>query len=232
MGIAIRPRVSVPDPLLDFSPESTVEYAEHGPEPSPWPVVPAPTHAIDTTSRVVSFVLGFALASLIAWLGSISGNDVAATSEPALVAAAVTPVVPATIEEKTIAPTPLQTVAPPPPPPVATAQPVVKLEPRRPAAVPARVPAPVVAAHPPPRPAVAGYRGTIVFSSTPEGADVLVNGQAVGQTPVVINDLPVGSRVIVVRREGYAPWTASVRVVANQRTTVRATLVPTHQTGG
>jgi len=52
----------------------------------------------------------------------------------------------------------------------------------------------------------------------------------VGRTPVVLNDLPVGSRAIVVRRDGYSPWSASVRVIANQRTTVRATLTP--QSGG
>ena len=55
---------------------------------------------------------------------------------------------------------------------------------------------------------------------------MVLNGKVVGQTPVVLNDLPVGSRAIVVRREGYSPWSASVRVVANQRTTVRATLTP------
>jgi hypothetical protein len=70
------------------------------------------------------------------------------------------------------------------------------------------------------------------LTSNPEGAQVVVNGKVVGQTPVVLNDLPVGSRAIVVRREGYASWSASVRIVANQRTNVRATLIPTQQSGG
>ena len=59
-----------------------------------------------------------------------------------------------------------------------------------------------------------------------------MNGKVVGQTPVVLNDLPVGSRAVIVRRDGYSPWSTSVRVVAGQRTTVRATLKPTPQTGG
>ena len=59
-----------------------------------------PIHAIDTTSRVISFVLGFALASLIAWLGSIPGDEVAATRNSEPVAAAGTPLVTAAIEEK------------------------------------------------------------------------------------------------------------------------------------
>ena len=59
-----------------------------------------------------------------------------------------------------------------------------------------------------------------------------MNGKVVGETPVVLSDLPVGSRALVVRRDGYSPWSASVRVVANQRTSVKATLVPAPSTGG
>jgi hypothetical protein len=55
---------------------------------------------------------------------------------------------------------------------------------------------------------------------------VTVNGQVVGVTPVVLNDLPVGSRALVVRRDGYSPWSTSVRIVADQQTTVKATLIP------
>jgi hypothetical protein len=61
---------------------------------------------------------------------------------------------------------------------------------------------------------------------------VVINGKVVGQTPVVLSDLPVGSRALVMRREGYSSWSASVRIVANQRTTVKATLVPAARTGG
>jgi hypothetical protein len=71
-----------------------------------------------------------------------------------------------------------------------------------------------------------------VLSSVPDGAQVLLNGKVVGQTPVVIDDLPVGSRALVVRRDGYQPWSTSVRIVADQRTPVRATLRPLDQNGG
>jgi hypothetical protein len=63
------------------------------------------------------------------------------------------------------------------------------------------------------------------LSSDPEGAQVLLNGRVVGQTPVVLHDLPAGSRAVQVRRDGYAPWSTSVRIIADQRTTVRARLV-------
>jgi hypothetical protein len=59
----------------------------------------------------------------------------------------------------------------------------------------------------------------------------VVNGQVVGQTPVVLNDMPVGSRALLVRLDGYSPWSASVRIVANQRTTVRAMLTPDQRNG-
>jgi hypothetical protein len=53
-----------------------------------------------------------------------------------------------------------------------------------------------------------------------------------GRTPVVLTDLPVGSRALVVRSEGYSSWSTSVRIVANQRTVVNARLVPAARTGG
>ena len=220
-------------------------YEEPFPAPAPWPMT-QPTqlqmHAIDTTSRVISFVLGFALASLIAWLGSISGDDVAATGNSAPMTAVGTPVVAAAIQEKTRttnrepkAPTPTPVAAlsatsaapavraeahPAPAPPVAPAKTA------EPALTPSKTPRPAANSLPP----ASGYRGALALTSSPDGAQVVLNGKVVGQTPVVLNDLPVGSRAIVVRRDGYSPWSASVRVIANQRTTVRATLIP--QSGG
>jgi hypothetical protein len=61
---------------------------------------------------------------------------------------------------------------------------------------------------------------------------VVLNGKVVGQTPVVLSNLPIGSRALLMRREGYSTWSATVRIVANQRTTVKATLVPVPRTGG
>jgi hypothetical protein len=81
-------------------------------------------------------------------------------------------------------------------------------------------------------PPTRGYRGALALTSSPEGAEVVVNGRVVGQTPVVLTDLPIGSRALLVRREGYTSWSSSVQVVANQRTTVRATLTPVQRTGG
>src|SRR5688572_884583 len=261
------PGVPVQDPLLDFPSEGRVMFVEAAHAPAIAPLMEPPIHAIDTTSRVISFVLGFALASLIAWLGSIPGDEVAATGSSEPVAAVGTPVVTAAIQEKKSA-TRSEPQAPATPVaaasfegtapagssttrPVgatsaaegaaaaATSRPVTSARPVAASNPPAAASNPAAASKtaepattPSRRPPASGYRGALALSSSPEGAQVVLNGKVVGQTPVVLNDLPVGSRAIVVRRDGYSPWSASVRVVANQRTTVRATLTPTPQSGG
>ncbi len=186
-----------PDPLLE----------------SPADPSSLPDHASDSTSRVISFVLGFALASLVAWLGSISTEQTAVMRIEERVAAAVPPVVAAATAQKTLGAT--EEEAPTPPPEVA---PVGSVQPQ------------ALRRQPPPE--IKSYRGALALSSTPAGAQVLINGTIVGKTPVVLSDLPVGSRALVVRRAGYSSWSTSVRIVANQRTTVNATLVPAERTGG
>jgi len=178
-GIATRQGVPTQDPLNDFESEVTIVYTDPIPAPASWPVTQAPTHAIDTTSRVISFVLGFALASLIAWLGTISSDDVAATGNRPPVASVGTRVVAAATEEKQAAqPVPVSSTASaaiaapailptappphtPPPSPSKTAEP---------AAAASNV-APVRT----PRPVPSGYRGGLALTSTPAGAQVVLN---------------------------------------------------------
>jgi hypothetical protein len=63
-------------------------------------------------------------------------------------------------------------------------------------------------------------------TSTPDGAQVLVNGVVVGTTPLTLLDVPVGSRVIRIELEGHERWSSVVRIVANEPTTVVAELRP------
>jgi hypothetical protein len=70
------------------------------------------------------------------------------------------------------------------------------------------------------------YRGSLVLRSAPEGARVFVNGALVGSTPLVLENLPVGSRAVRIEADGYQHWTASPRVVANKETHLSATLAP------
>jgi hypothetical protein len=70
----------------------------------------------------------------------------------------------------------------------------------------------------------ASYRGSLAFESAPQGSRVFINGAFVGSTPLVLENLAVGSRAIRIEADGYQRWSASTRVVANQRTRVSATL--------
>jgi len=74
------------------------------------------------------------------------------------------------------------------------------------------------------RPRRTVFRGALAVNSRPVGARVSINGQSFGVTPLMLNRLPAGSRVVRLTAQGYHPWSSSVRVVANQRNSVTATL--------
>ena len=68
------------------------------------------------------------------------------------------------------------------------------------------------------------FKGSIALHSGPQGARAFVDGKAVGSTPVILTDIPVGSRVVRLEAEGYQTWSAAVRVIANEQTQVSARL--------
>jgi hypothetical protein len=70
------------------------------------------------------------------------------------------------------------------------------------------------------------FRGALIIESSPEGARVLVDRQVVGATPLVVPDLLVGTRLVRVEADGHEPWSAAVRVVADEQTGVSVRLVP------
>ena len=72
----------------------------------------------------------------------------------------------------------------------------------------------------------APYHGSLAINSQPGGADVFVNGQRVGKTPLVLDNLQVGSRAVRLRLDGHESWSRAVDVVANQRSSVVALLQP------
>ena len=77
------------------------------------------------------------------------------------------------------------------------------------------------------RAAAASYRGSLAIRSAPQGARVFVNGKLVGSTPVLLDNIPVGSRAVRIEADGYQGWSASTRIVANQQTRLSATLART-----
>ena len=165
-------------------------------------------------SPLGAFVLGFVLATSMAWLVSMpSGASTAASSlstiEPVL-AASSAPFASAT---SSIVPSP-GTVPP------AEEEVTTPAQTPRPK-VPAAVSSPVRAQT---RSAAAQFRGALAVSSQPEDAEVLLNGTPVGRTPMVLDSVPAGSHVVSVRRDGYVSWSSSVRIVADQRTQISSNL--------
>jgi serine/threonine protein kinase len=64
----------------------------------------------------------------------------------------------------------------------------------------------------------ASARGNLMIRSSPPNADVSVNGQARGKTPITMRDLPLGSYTIRVARDGYAPDQRRVELTARRAT--------------
>jgi hypothetical protein len=182
-----------------------------------------------------------AVAALIA-LGAWGASRFAGSGSSEMVAASAT--VAAVVDDSApvdvppTAPAPV-VLAPSPPPvsaparvvnasaPVAATEPPLPRRTARPAATPSRAltPArPVEAARTAEVVRQPGFRGSLVVSSEPSGARVMLNGRPVGVTPLALHELPAGSRVVRVEADGYEPWSAAVRVVADQETQVTAAL--------
>jgi hypothetical protein len=66
--------------------------------------------------------------------------------------------------------------------------------------------------------------GGLAIDSDPPGAEVFIDGALRGTTPLQLERVPVGSREIVLKKEGYAADTTSVDVAAQQEARVRAEL--------
>ena len=80
---------------------------------------------------------------------------------------------------------------------------------------------PAVSSRPPSRRA---FRGALFVESGPPGAQVFLNGRAAGQTPLLLDNQPVGSRAVRVVLDGYDPWTSTVQIVTGRQARLRAQL--------
>ncbi|MBQ6870584.1 MAG: SEL1-like repeat protein, partial [Alistipes sp.] len=66
--------------------------------------------------------------------------------------------------------------------------------------------------------------GSLIISGTPINADVTLDGKAVGQLPLKLNDILVGEHTIVVSKSGYETYTQSVTIADGKTATINATL--------
>jgi PEGA domain len=71
-----------------------------------------------------------------------------------------------------------------------------------------------------------GTVGSLVVASEPAGAAVSINGVTHGYTPLKIENLAVGTRVVRIDLAGYERWSWAVNVVANKRTPITVKLQP------
>lgn len=80
-------------------------------------------------------------------------------------------------------------------------------------------------------PMPSGTTGWLYVSSSPGGASVTVDGNAMGETPssgsLKLNNIAIGSHTVVLTRPGYQQYSATTSVSANTVTEVSAILQPT-----
>jgi hypothetical protein len=65
---------------------------------------------------------------------------------------------------------------------------------------------------------VPSFVGALRVTSQPAGAEVSINGVPQGRTPLTINRVRAGSRVVSLSLPGYERWSWSVAVVADRQT--------------
>jgi hypothetical protein len=75
-------------------------------------------------------------------------------------------------------------------------------------------------------PASTEGRGVFAIESTPPGAEVYVDGEFVGTTPMAEHGLTTGKHEIELRKKGFATWKRQLSVSAGARATVAAEMEP------
>ena len=70
----------------------------------------------------------------------------------------------------------------------------------------------------------AGLTGLLYVDSRPRGANVLIDGKRVGQTPLNLSEVPVGEHVVRIEMAGKKSWTSSHTVTAGKMTRVTGSL--------
>ena len=108
------------------------------------------------------------------------------------------------------------------PEPPAAAEPPAQEPPRNPGRQPAV--APRQAERAAPAPSSSPGRGSLQILSRPAGAEVTLDGRAIGRTPLVVSDVPAGRHDVRLELGGFRSWATSVRVESTSRTRVAASL--------
>jgi hypothetical protein len=105
--------------------------------------------------------------------------------------------------------------------PIVTPATPAEASPSAPVAAPA---APPALASPPTATEVAVAPSSVQFDSTPDGADIVIDGNLVGNTPSTLRLTP-GHHSIEIRMSGYRTWSRIMVVDPESHPSVRATLI-------
>jgi hypothetical protein len=73
-------------------------------------------------------------------------------------------------------------------------------------------------------PAGETFSGILIVESKPSGAQVFVDGKRRGITPLVMPRVEAGEHALRIERDGYRRWSSSIRVVADERNRLTASL--------
>ncbi|MCX7796003.1 MAG: PEGA domain-containing protein [bacterium] len=66
--------------------------------------------------------------------------------------------------------------------------------------------------------------GALVVFSEPLGADVYIDGRYYGKTPITIQRIPVGRKIVTLKMAGYADWSDDILIETGQISQINAVL--------
>jgi len=84
----------------------------------------------------------------------------------------------------------------------------------------------ITATDPSIRSAPSGQAGSLQVASHPAGAQVFIDDNLIGTTPLLLSDITAGSKRLRIELSGYKPWTTSIRIEPSARSRVAASLEP------
>jgi len=73
-----------------------------------------------------------------------------------------------------------------------------------------------------------GLTGSLYVDSNPRGATILLDGRSVGQTPLRMAEVRVGTHVVRLELAGKQPWTSTTHVTAGEPARVTGSLEDKH----
>lgn len=73
--------------------------------------------------------------------------------------------------------------------------------------------------------------GFLVVGTTPNDADIFIDGVAKGKTPITISNVAAGVHNLVIKKIGYEDFVKEVNVEAGKRAVIETNLVAIHQKG-